>query len=154
MGCSKAPELKSLYVAPHCLSSQSLCTIETQYGQFSLLFNVDKVITEQSFTITLKAISKDNSASEQDKIDLSKFEISAFLEGRDMYMGKIPLFFKQGANGEFSAEALLGSCSEETMFWRLSLELKNNEVSHLHNQNVNKNVFTDRFSIDFESTRS
>ena len=46
--------------------------------------------------------------------------ISSYLEGKDMFMGKIPVFFENGAKQEHNlmmAESLLASCSEEIMTW-------------------------------------
>ena len=43
--------------------------------------------------------------------------------GLDMSMGKIPLFFRKDAQGNFSAQFLLGVCSEPDMFWQLKLKI-------------------------------
>ena len=73
--------------------------------------------------------------------------ISGFLEGKDMFMGKVPVFFELDSNGEyFVAETLLGSCSEEKMIWRLWLTINGRQEQ----QNLD---FEQTFFIDFESTR-
>ncbi|WP_394173315.1 hypothetical protein [Thalassotalea litorea] len=51
---------------------------------------------------------------------------SAFLQGRDMYMGKIPLFFNYHQS-RFTSQALLGACTEPTMVWRMTI---NAEINH------------------------
>jgi len=43
--------------------------------------------------------------------------------GLDMSMGKIPLFFRKDPEGNFTAQFLLGVCSEPDMFWQLQLKI-------------------------------
>ncbi len=49
---------------------------------------------------------------------------SAFIEGQNMYMGKIPLPVKQTSERQWQGWFMLGSCSEPTMRWRITLKLK------------------------------
>lgn len=101
-----------------CINSQSQCEIATKSGSFLVKFSQinlsDKVKTELPFTIELSQMATDN----PQLADTSN--VSAYLEGKDMFMGKVPVFFKQGLKGNvLEAESLLASCSEEHMVWRL-----------------------------------
>lgn len=60
-----------------------------------------------------------NTKSNKAKIaNISK--VSAYLEGRDMFMGKVPVFFdKKDDSTIYLAEGLLASCTEDQMVWRL-----------------------------------
>ena len=50
----------------------------------------------------------------------SIIKATAYLEGRDMFMGKVPVFFEtMGKKNIYVAESLLANCSEEQMVWRL-----------------------------------
>jgi len=100
-----------------CIDSQSQCEINTELGNFSVKFSQhqlsDKVKTELPFFIELTQIS-------QQKTIQSITKASAYLEGRDMFMGKVPIFFEQmSEENVFLAQSLLANCSEEQMVWRL-----------------------------------
>jgi hypothetical protein len=100
-----------------CINSQSQCEISTELGNFSVKFSQhqlsDKVITELPFFIELTQIS-------QQKTMPSITKASAYLEGRDMFMGKVPVFFEtMSKENVFVAQSLLANCSEEQMVWRL-----------------------------------
>jgi len=130
-----------------CIALQSHCQFDLASGQVQVLFDVDKIVAEQSFNMVLnyrgaKTLTK----------------ISGYLEGVDMFMGKIPLFIDslapeaffsdQALNDQalndktlvnstlptkalaqmkrenqqmFQAEVLVGSCSAEQMIWRIWL---------------------------------
>lgn len=45
----------------------------------------------------------------------------AYIEGVNMYMGKIPLFFEQN-NQQAIADAMLGVCSEPNMQWQITIK--------------------------------
>jgi len=142
-----------------CLKSQSACIVDTKVGKFAVQFAIkEKVYTEVEFKIALSLVAPDLSELaireqrkvEQDKIEVIKSlteitQIKAYLEGRDMYMGKIPVFFEPQVLGDdYQAVAMLGSCSEAEMIWRLwfSIEFYSGEEKE-----------TQSFFIDFESTR-
>ena len=98
-------------------STESQCEISTELGNFSVKFSQhqlsDKVITELPFFIELTQIS-------QQKTMPSITKASAYLEGRDMFMGKVPVFFEtMSKENVFVAQSLLANCSEEQMVWRL-----------------------------------
>lgn len=99
-----------------CLTSQSECEVNTKYGRFTIQFSGEPsqayIKTELPFYVKLKFDAKNTS-------DQLK-SISSYLEGKDMFMGKIPVFFENGAKQEHNlmmAESLLASCSEEIMTW-------------------------------------
>jgi hypothetical protein len=121
-----------IYTEPHCLTSQSQCYITLEQARFEILFNVDTVTPEQAFEIIVKGHSPEDN-----------FLIKGYLEGKDMYMGKIPLFFEEDEQGNFVASTMLGSCSEKQMIWRLWLSISNQDKPNKAQQ-----VF-----IDFTSYR-
>lgn len=100
-----------------CIESQNQCEITTELGTFSIKFSQhqlsDKVKTELPFFIELAQLS-------QQKPMQSITKASAYLEGRDMFMGKVPVFFEpMSKKNVYLAESLLANCSEEQMVWRL-----------------------------------
>ena len=52
---------------------------------------------------------------------------SAWIEGVNMYMGKIPVLLDNDGEGEWSGWFMLGSCSEPVMKWQLRLNIKDKE---------------------------
>ncbi|WP_371185313.1 hypothetical protein [Thalassotalea maritima] len=48
--------------------------------------------------------------------------IEGYLEGKDMYMGKIPLVF-HFRNGLFYAKTMIGACIEQSMIWQMQLTI-------------------------------
>ena len=99
-----------------CLTSQSECEVNTQYGFFTVQFSGEPsqayIKTELPFYVKLKFDAKNTS------IQLKR--MSSYLEGKSMFMGKIPVFFEKEAkqeNNVMMAESLLASCSEEIMTW-------------------------------------
>ncbi|MEW9796918.1 hypothetical protein [Alteromonas sp. CYL-A6] len=53
---------------------------------------------------------------------------SAWIEGVNMYMGKIPVLVDQNTEGQWEGWFMLGSCSEPTMRWRMLLNLEGRET--------------------------
>ena len=53
---------------------------------------------------------------------------SAWLEGKDMFMGKIPLFFAPNnitkSNFHVSAQTMIGACTEESMVWVMNIAVE------------------------------
>ncbi|GLX80270.1 hypothetical protein tinsulaeT_36100 [Thalassotalea insulae] len=132
-GCSPAPKLASSYVSPQCINGQSQCQFDSTFGQFHLLFNVDKVTGEQEFQIIIQGDGLPDNLT-----------VNAYLEGKSMYMGKIPLFFRYDAQQHhYVSDAILGSCSEPKMIWQLVLTLADAA------NNKSQTFFT-----DFQSYRS
>ena len=88
IACS--PENKSNLVADNaspkiaqCIVDQSQCEFKLIDAQAQVLFDVDKIVAEQPFNMVIKYQGKESLKS-----------INGYLEGVDMYMGKIPLFFE------------------------------------------------------------
>ncbi|MGL1956760.1 MAG: hypothetical protein OCD00_05525 [Colwellia sp.] len=132
---------------PQCLVSQSECTVTTPVGQFTVKFSVKpehgKVLAEIPFYIVFDA--KNNTVAIN--------ELSGYLEGVDMFMGKVPVFFTQDEeNKYFIAETLLGSCSEDIMTWRLWLTVTTHSTQEsLEVKFEKKAQQSQTFFIDFDS---
>jgi len=123
-----------------CLVSQSQCTISLDIGDFDIQFSQmdqeGKIKTELPFHIKLHFDSIDESSQIQN--------ISSYLEGKSMFMGKIPVFFKESQNNGMIAESLLANCSEDIMTWRLWFTVEILVVDKVQQQD---------FFIDFDSQR-
>ena len=80
----------------------------------------------------------------------NSYSVVGYIEGKTMFMGKIPLFFnhqlQNNEHNQFIAETMLGSCSEDSMIWRLWLTLEMADVNNKKHQTT--------FFVDVESTRS
>lgn len=117
-------------------------------GEFFILFNQTAPTAETPFEIHVLY---------QGKHRVEK--LSGFIEGVDMFMGKIPLFFKASTNKQskesknlteqfekqsFASPAMFGSCSLDTMRWRVMFEaeFKVNNVKQMQT-----------FFIEFTSKR-
>ncbi len=125
-----------------CISSQNHCQIPTDFGNFSVKFSqfdlFDNVKTELPFAIELSNAAKTGT---QMNTALSVTSVSAFLEGRDMFMGKVPVFFeKHSESKSYRAKSLLANCTEEQMVWRLWITLESLEQQQT-------------FFVDFTSVR-
>ncbi len=102
-----------------CIDSQSECVVSTKLANFTVKFSqhqlTSNIKAESTFTIELALVEEG-----KDKINKHNItNVSAHLEGRDMYMGKVPVFFKQNdSKSAYLAETLLASCSG-AMVWRL-----------------------------------
>jgi hypothetical protein len=136
-----------------CIESQSRCEVSTELANFSLKFSqqqlLDKVKTELPFFIELSLLEKNAEQSAEQShvesaaqnIQKSISKVSAYLEGKHMFMGKVPVFFEQGTNeGIYLAQSLLASCSEDQMDWRLWITVEMAEQKQT-------------FFIDFTSQR-
>ncbi len=80
----------------------------------------DIPIAEESITLSLSLPAN------------SKVE-SAWIEGINMYMGKIPVLLESKANGEWEGWFMLGSCGEPIMKWQLRLNIKDQETPNYLN---------------------
>ncbi|QYJ87877.1 hypothetical protein K0I73_09470 [Shewanella mesophila] len=96
-------------------------------------FLVDKTLCEfglktctqtiNELTISL-AISPTNTPSEKPLdvyLDFSKSvgDLSVRVEGRDMFMGVIPVFLNQTTENRYQGNLIYGSCSSNYMVWRM-----------------------------------
>ena len=164
MACMPAKKNKLVSVEPQCLKSQSQCIVETKFGKVSVLFNKGKVFTEEPFNIYL--MLEDINVREQSLVQNKKAKltykiskINSYMEGKEMFMGKIPVMFSpSGQDNMLATEALLGSCSQKQMVWRLWLtvlfEINNqsttdNAVKESYPNDINQETFF----IDFTSNR-
>ena len=68
---------------------------------------------EPEESVTLKILIPENQEIE-----------SAWIEGVNMYMGKIPVLLDNDGQGKWSGWFMLGSCSEPVMKWQLRLNIK------------------------------
>ena len=125
-----------------CLSSQNQCQVATKAGDFSVQFSgqrVDgKIKTELPFQVQLSFLS--HSDNKQLKT------VDSYLEGKEMFMGKIPVFFQLSNNNTNIrvAESLLANCAEEVMTWRLWFKVELLVAGETQQQH---------FFIDFDSQR-
>lgn len=121
------PEQNKLALEYVCLKSQSQCEFKTEMGHFAITFaqalpaslqgNAKQgIYGELPFSVQLNVKQVDELIQVE--------QISAYMEGVDMFMGKVPLFFSESSARQYSADGLLANCSEETMVWRLWLTLK------------------------------
>lgn len=91
------PDIASPRIA-QCIVEQSKCEFELSNAKAQVLFDVEKIIAEQPFNMIVKYQGSDKLKS-----------ITGYLEGVDMYMGKIPLFFDAQAFTNDSNETTLKS---------------------------------------------
>ena len=123
-----------------CLVSQSQCNVNVDYGHFDIQFSQTaqegKIKTELPFYIQLHFDGLDKKSKIQ--------SISSYLEGKSMFMGKIPVFFKEDQNNGMIAESLLANCSEDIMTWRLWFTVEVLVADKVQQQD---------FFIDFDSQR-
>lgn len=121
-----------------CISSQSFCDIVTEYGKFSIKFDRGTILTELPFKIEIE--HKGTGKVEK---------VSAYMEGKEMFMGKVPVFFsstqKDTTVNQFVAESMLASCAEEFMTWRIHFSVEG--------RLADSEAFTTTFSIDFDTKR-
>ncbi len=123
-----------------CLASQSRCEVNTDVGTFNIQFSgqvaMGKVKTELPFQIQLKFNAKAKNSQ------LTK--VSSYLEGKTMFMGKVPVFFQKTEKSSdlMVAESLLANCSEKVMAWRLWFTVE-----------VEQAATQQSFFIDFDSER-
>ena len=68
---------------------------------------------EPEESVTLKILIPENQEIE-----------SAWIEGVNMYMGKIPVLLDNDGQGKWSGWFMLGSCSEPVMKWQLRLNIE------------------------------
>jgi len=162
LSCEQQKQDHASTITPKCISSQNTCVINLRSGEFSILFNKDPVITDTPFDIFL--VSDGRSIIKN---------ISAHMEGKNMFMGKIPLFFDylsdENKNQELNdfkvnvpesesiesnavfrketyiANTMLGSCSEENMRWIIYFTISL--------ETTLGEMKTENFNIEFNSFR-
>lgn len=114
VGCEQKKEELATSFPPQCIEAQSVCTLDTANGKFSFKFDIDKPIAEQPFYMYVNYNGEGTLHS-----------LEAFMEGANMYMGKVPLFFEDtGVSESRKAMVLLGSCTEDKMIWKINFIAK------------------------------
>ncbi|QTL34557.1 hypothetical protein [Pseudoalteromonas viridis] len=68
--------------------------------------------------------------------------MSAWLEGKTMYMGKIPVFFSRQHGSLWSSEVMVGACSDPVMEWQLTVELGSGARSKEGDKTVTFSLYT------------
>ena len=75
--------------------------------------------------------SSENSYAKCIRIRLSKSaRVKATLEGKDMFMGTIPVSFEQ-IDGQWQGVTQVGSCTSPVMIWLLNIEWSNGQRQQL-----------------------
>lgn len=96
------------------------CLVVSNGNEIFLSSNNKIIKTETENLFLLKA----------DNIDSFKIN-SAKLEGKDMYMGVIPVFFTK-VDGYYQANAMLGACMHDKMIWQMTINATiNNQTQNL-----------------------
>lgn len=127
---------KGLVQKMQCLAEQSQCFLEFDGGRAEILFDVNRIVAEQAFNISVNYSGIETITS-----------VTGYLEGVDMFMGKIPLFLERNTDDtvygnanlnpstsqDFIGEVLVGSCSAEQMTWRMWLTFTT-EDKQTHNK--------------------
>lgn len=120
IGCNPAVENNEKLATPKCVDGISTCELMLDDGKLLIQSDQTKFVSEQPFNLFVQYIG----AGKLIKLD-------SYLEGKSMYMGKIPLFFVETSTKNWLAEAMVGSCSQQNMQWWLQLNIslkKGNEI--------------------------
>ena len=149
-------------LTPQCIFSQSQCEVTTEKSRFSIKFSqenlLDTIKGEIPFTIEILPLTLlPTKTHESINIAPSPLKnstitkVSGYVEGRDMFMGKVPVFFTpvlaQSATKStitsskklaYAAQTQLANCMAEKMVWRLWVNIQRAEI-------------TETFFIDFTS---
>ncbi|WP_286261797.1 hypothetical protein [Thalassotalea atypica] len=136
-GCFSKDEMTVKTIEPKCISSQSTCAVDTPQGRFFISFDQESPKAETPVNLYV------NYLGEHEII-----KISAHMEGVDMFMGKIPLFFVKQATAQeeasvFNAQVLFGSCSLAKMKWKIIfiIDSENNDKLTQHSFFVDLTTF-------------
>ncbi|MFB1000063.1 MAG: hypothetical protein QMC13_07525 [Colwellia sp.] len=147
MGCSQDKSQPVTNISFQCINEQSTCEVITKFGTVLVKFNAEKILTEVPFNVRVE-FKKDHFLSDNTPPQ-ALTNVVGYIEGKTMFMGKIPLFFNHQPvdkkQNQFIAETMLGSCSQDRMTWRIWITLEINDV--------NKKKDHTTFFIDFVSTR-
>jgi len=160
IACTPSKKNTTVSVEPQCIKSQSKCSVETKFGKVNILFNKDKVFTEDPFNIYLmledKYLVKERLVKNKEpNVKYNISSVKGYMEGQEMFMGKIPVMFSPFRQENLMvAETLLGSCSKEKMVWRLWLTVFFETNNGNTTDNKQKDADQKTFFIDFISSRS
>ena len=102
---------------------KSSCTFSNKTCEFLIDGEVAiatfSTMPEPEESVTLKILIPENQEIE-----------SAWIEGVNMYMGKIPVLLDNDGQGKWSGWFMLGSCSEPVMKWQLRLNIEGKDNPH------------------------
>jgi len=154
---NKSPKLLSSNHYPDeklsCTAFQSPCYIENVVGRFDIYFLSDKLKAEEPFKVAVKysphkelidtyKIGKQIDTSLE---NLQLIKLTGYMEGKDMFMGKIPVLFEKNKN-LFVANTVVSACHTNKMVWKLILTAELED-------SANKRVSSLPFVIEFEASR-
>ena len=128
--CENKAIEKSSVVQPACMAFQKSCEVFMDNKKVNIFFNAKKIKPEQPFGIFIVADEQSND-----------FVYSGYLEGVNMFMGKIPLFFEIKEDKTIQANTMFGSCSEKNIVWRVWIIAQNKLTKVSHKQYIDIHVF-------------
>lgn len=137
--CQPSDKLVQNLPTPICIDSQSHCEVNTPLGRFIITFNQASPQAETPFELHVEYQG-----------NYRVVNLSGYLEGIDMFMGKIPLFFNENIkmeseNSHFIAQAMFGACSLDQMKWQIIV------IADIeHNESTEQQIV----SLSFISSRS
>lgn len=92
----------------------------TEQDCFKVVSNKKLILTASpTFIKSENEITFQLSANNNPSIKIT----SAWIEGKEMYMGKIPLFFTKD-KAKYEAKTLIGACTEDSMIWTMVLNFE------------------------------
>lgn len=103
---------------PLCNFQVEPCSYDMGTTKAVLTSSIEKIKPEELFEFSLQIPDAENAEIK-----------SAFIEGRDMYMGKIPVFFTSDGD-KYRSEVLLGACTEAQMVWRMTVNVVVDSQQH------------------------
>ncbi|MFB2864786.1 hypothetical protein [Aeromonas sp. MdU4] len=110
---SAASTTKSVQIKDQiCDLSHNSCSLQIDGKPLTVLIPQLPVRAEHDFVLRLEGG------------DPAITPVKAWLEGRDMFMGTIPVSFEQIAGG-WQGSTLVGSCTSSMMVWLLNIEWSN-----------------------------
>ncbi|MDO6426890.1 hypothetical protein Q4489_07710 [Thalassotalea sp. 1_MG-2023] len=95
-------------IKPICIEGQSACVVEALQSQIQLTFNQQRLVAETPFIMRIDSNNNDEI-----------IKVQGYMEGENMYMGKIPLIFIANSKGYYEAQGFVGSCGYKDMQWRI-----------------------------------
>ena len=120
-------------ITPHtaqCIAEQSQCQFDLAGGQVQVLFDVEKIVAEQSFNMVLNYQGSETLKN-----------ISGYLEGVDMFMGKIPLFIEAQTTERLSIESEKASLKTSAKdINKLQAQAIKPDTRQNTSQNINQDV--------------
>lgn len=95
---------------------QSACEFITEQGAFLLTIKDVPIKAEQWIYFQLTTPNAEAQVGD------------ALIVGKSMFMGEIPVTFKQSEAQLFSAKAIVAACMHEVMIWTLQITVNNGEL--------------------------